>query len=144
MVKSKSKDVVAGLGEIGGPIFQLISKGTATLEYDKNPKLNKKSSKKLSSLETNFLHICIPFTGKFIQHVFALNKKYHPKGIVIHSTISPGTTKKLQDKLSIPIIYSATRGVHKRMLYDLKRYTKFYALEKMPQKQSGQLKPFLI
>jgi len=130
MVKSRTKDVVAGLGEIGGPIFQLISKTTATLGYDKNPKLNKKNFKKYSSLETNFLHICIPFTGKFIQNVFALNKKFHPKGIVIHSTISPGTTKKLQSKMSIPIIYSATRGVHKRMLYDLKRYTKFYALEK--------------
>ncbi len=46
MAKSKTKDVVAGLGEIGEPIFQLISKETITLGYDKNPKLNKKSSKK--------------------------------------------------------------------------------------------------
>jgi len=122
------KDVVAGLGEIGRPILQLISKGTTTLGYDINPKLNTKSSKKFFSLETNFLHICIPFTRKFIQNVLALNKKYHPKGIVIHSTISPGTTKKLQSKLSVPVIYSATRGVHKRMLYDLKRYTKFYSV----------------
>ncbi len=128
MVKSKTKDVVAGLGEMGGPIFRLISKVTATLEYDKNPKLNKESSKKFFSLETNFLHICIPFSGKFIQNVLALNKKYHQKAIVIHSTISPGTTKKLQEKLSLPIIYSATRGVHKRMFYDLKRYTKFFAI----------------
>ena len=57
-------------------------------------------------------------------------KKFHPKGIVIHSTIKPGTTEKLQKKLPIPIIYSATRGVHKRMLNDLKKYIKFYALEK--------------
>jgi len=35
---------------------------------------------------------------------------------------------KLEKKLNIPIIYSATRGVHKRMLYDLKRYTKFYSI----------------
>ena len=34
-----------------------------------------------------------------------------------------------QKKLSIPIIYSPTRGVHKRMTLDLKRYTKFFALE---------------
>ena len=31
--------------------------------------------------------------------------------------------------MSIPVIYSATRGVHKRMLFDLKRYTKFFAIE---------------
>jgi len=142
MAKSKSKDVVAGLGEMGGPICQLISKETATLEYDKNPKLYKKSSKKFFSLETNFLHICIPFSGKFIQNVLALNKKFQPKGIVIHSTISPGTTKKLQSKMSIPIIYSATRGVHKRMLYDLKRYTKFYALEKSAPKAKWATKTF--
>ena len=104
MAKSKTKDVVAGLGEIGKPILLLISKTTTTLGYDKNPKLHKKSSKKLFSLETNFLHICIPFTGKFIQTVLALNKKFHPKGIVMHSTISPSTTKKLQTKMSIPII----------------------------------------
>ena len=142
MAKSKTKDVVAGLGEIGGPIFQLISKGTITLGYDKNPKLYKKSSKKLFSLETNFLHICIPFTEKFIQNVLALNKKYHPKGIVIHSTISPGTTKKLQSKMLIPIIYSATRGVHKRMLYDLKRYIKFFAIESNAPKAKWATKTF--
>ena len=27
-----------------------------------------------------------------------------------------------------PVIYSATRGVHKRMISDLKRYTKFYSV----------------
>jgi len=30
----------------------------------------------------------------------------------------------------VPVIYSATRGVHKRMLHDLKRYTKFFAIDK--------------
>ena len=55
--------------------------------------------------------------------------KFNPKYLVIHSTISPHTTQNLQKKLPIPVIYSATRGVHKRMLYDLKRYTKFFAIE---------------
>ena len=51
-----------------------------------------------------------------------------PECIVIHSTIRPGTTEQLQKRLPIPIIYSATRGVHKSMLKDLKRYTKFFAI----------------
>ncbi len=50
MAKSKTKDVIAGLGEIGEPILQLLSKGTTTLGYDKNLKLNKKILKKLKSL----------------------------------------------------------------------------------------------
>jgi hypothetical protein len=124
-----SKDVVAGLGEIGRPILKLISEATKAIGYDIDPKLVDQKSKKYESLKTRFLHICIPFTSDFEKNVLELNKKYDPKGIVIHSTISPGTTKTIQSKLEIPVIYSATRGVHKRMLYDLKRYTKFFAIE---------------
>jgi hypothetical protein len=124
------KDIVAGLGEIGGPILQLISTAIPTIGYDIDPKLmDKKKFAKLEKLGTCFLHICIPFTDKFIENVILLNKKFKPEGIVIHSTISPGTTKKIQSLVSVPVIYSATRGVHKRMLYDLRRYTKFYAVQ---------------
>ncbi len=125
-----TKNIVAGLGEIGKPILQLISKSTIAVGYDINPKfIDKKKLEKYEKLSTSFLHICIPFTPNFHTNVISLYKKFKPRAIVIHSTLSPYTTKKLQDKLSIPIIYSATRGVHKRMLHDLKRYTKFYAIE---------------
>lgn len=124
-----TKDVVAGLGEIGGPILKLLSKATNVSGYDVNPKLMITKSKKHELLQTRFLHICIPFNENFEKNVIVLNKKYNPKAIVIHSTISPGTTTKLQEKLKIPIIYSATRGIHKRMLNDLKRYTKFFAID---------------
>ena len=124
------KQVVAGLGEIGGPILQLISKTAPSVGYDINEKLiDKKKFAKYEKLETSILHICIPFSEKFISNVMSLTKKFNPQIIVIHSTIKPGTTSKIQSLLSIPVIYSATRGVHKRMLYDLKRYTKFYSIE---------------
>ena len=124
------KDVVVGLGEIGGPIKKLLSKATIVVGYDINPKLvNVNQLKQNETLPTRFLHVCIPYSNKIIQNVISLNKKFNPKGIVIHSTIKPYTTQKLQKKLSIPVIYSAIRGVHKRMLSDLKKYTKFYALE---------------
>lgn len=124
------KDVVGGLGEIGNPILKLISKSILATGYDINPKLmDEKKFKDNDKVATRFLHICIPFTQKFVENVLSLTTRFNPEGIVIHSTISPGTTNKIQSKLSIPVIYSATRGVHKRMLYDLKRYTKFYAIE---------------
>ena len=80
------------------------------------------------NLKTSFLHIAIPVAGKFINNVLKLCKKFQPECIVIHSTVKPGTTEELQGKLTIPVIYSATRGVHKRMIYDLKRYTKFFVI----------------
>ena len=124
-------DIVAGLGEIGIPILKLVSKSGIVIGYDVDPKLmDLKKFKKYQNYNIKFLHICIPFNQKFFSNIFALFKKFNPEIIVIHSTVSPYTTKKLQKRIPIPIIYSATRGVHKRMLGDLKKYTKFYALEK--------------
>ena len=124
------KDIVVGLGEIGKPIFRLISKSVKTVGHDKNPKLIPKINQKYVELPTRFLHICIPFNKSFNSNIEKLTKKFSPKSIIIHSTIPPKTTSSIQSKLCIPIIYSRTRGVHKRMLYDLKRYTKFFAIEK--------------
>jgi len=123
------KNVVAGIGEIGKPVLKLLSKNTITVGFDLNPDLmDQRKFDKYKKNQTSFLHITIPVTDKFISNVLKLDKKFKPECIVIHSTIKPGTTKILQKKLSIPVIYSATRGVHKRMICDLKRYTKFFAI----------------
>lgn len=138
------KDVVVGLGEIGNPILQLISKATFTIGYDINPKLiDKKKIEQTEKFQTRFIHICIPFTEKFAQNVLLLYKRFKPQGVVIHSTVSPNTTKTIQSSLQIPVIYSATRGVHKRMLYDLRRYTKFFAVEPDAPKARWASKEFV-
>ena len=126
----KTKDIVVGLGEIGSPILKLISKATIVVGYDVNQKLmDIKQFEKYHNVPTLFLHVCIPFTKNFEDNVVLLCEKFNPQIIVIHSTVSPGTTTRLQSKLNMPVMYSATRGIHKRMLYDLKRYTKFYAVD---------------
>ena len=126
----KTKDVVVGLGEIGTPILKLISKSTIVVGFDKNMNLiDKKQFKKYENFQTRFVHLCIPFNQNFIKNTINIQKKFLPRCIVIHSTIKPCTTKQIQDKLSIPIIYSPVRGVHKRMLQDLKKYKKFYGIE---------------
>jgi hypothetical protein len=123
------KDMVVGLGEIGHPIYKILSKKYSVIGYDLDTNLmNLKKFKKFEDEKTDFLHVAIPFSDKFIKNVIDISKKFHPNCIVIHSTISPYTTEKIQKKLDIPIIYSATRGIHKRMEKDLKRYSKFYSV----------------
>ena len=123
------KDIVAGIGEIGKPILKLLSKDNIVVGFDLNSDLmDERKFERYKNLKTSFLHIAIPATGKFLNNVLKLCKKFQPECIVIHSTIKPGTTEELQTKLPIPVIYSATRGVHKRMIYDLKRYTKFFVI----------------
>lgn len=133
----KKKNVIAGLGEIGKPIYLIISKNFPTYGYDLDPsRINKKKNLLVEKYETSFLHICIPFSENFISNCVSLSKKFLPEIIVIHSTIAPLTTQKIQQLVDIPVIYSATRGVHMRMLSDLRRYSKFFAVEpKIPNKK---------
>ena len=130
------KDVVAGLGEIGYPILKFLSKKQITVGYDVDERLmNKSKFKKFQETQTSFLHIAIPVTSKFEPNILQLYKKFKPECIVMHSTVGPGTTEKIQEKLDVPLIYSATRGVHKRMLKDIKRYTKYFAISKNATKK---------
>ncbi|HJW19182.1 MAG TPA: LAGLIDADG family homing endonuclease [Candidatus Nitrosotalea sp.] len=123
------KDIVCGLGEIGMPILKLISKSVDAVGYDINPRLsNEKKLADLDLVRTELLHVCIPYSEKFERNVLNLVSKFKPDAIVIHSTIKPNTTEKLQKQLKIPVLYSATRGIHKRMISDLKRYVKFYSV----------------
>ena len=143
MSKIMKKDLVVGLGEIGSPILKLFSKTEIIVGYDLDPNLmNMKKFKQLENHSTSFLHIAIPVNPKFQSNIIKVYKKFNPECIVIHSTISPGTTKKLQKKLDIPIIYSATRGVHKRMLKDLKRYTKFFSISQNAPRKTWAISNF--
>jgi UDP-N-acetyl-D-mannosaminuronate dehydrogenase len=137
------KDIVVGLGEIGFPILKLLSKKQTTVGYDLDKRLtNKLKLKKLQGTETSFLHIAIPVTSKFDSNLLQLYKKFKPECIVIHSTIGPGTTERIQKKLDVPVIYSATRGIHKRMFKDIKRYTKFFAISKNAPKKQWAVKTY--
>ena len=135
------KDIVIGLGEIGLPIYKILSKNSPTEGLDINPILNKEKIS-LKNYDISFLHFCIPFSKNFFNIVKKYEKKYKPEAIVIHSTISPRTTEKLQKLTNCPVIYSATRGVHKRMLSDLKRYTKFYSVYNSVSKSRSVSKMF--
>ncbi len=137
------KDVVVGLGEIGLPILKLFSKTEKIVGYDTNKKLmNEANFNKFKNLPTSFMHVAIPVTKKFDSNLIELYEKFQPECIVIHSTIPPGTTEKIQNKINSPLIYSATRGVHKRMLKDLKRYTKFFAISKSAPKKEWAIKTY--
>lgn len=121
-------DIIIGLGEIGLPWFNLISKVRTVVGIDLDPK---KSRGEWRGESIEILNICIPFGNDFIDIVVDSVVKYHPKMLVIHSTIKPYTTMKIaQDKRlpnSLQVLYSPIRGVHKRMESDLLRYDKFYA-----------------
>jgi len=57
------------------------------------------------------LDICFSYSEKFVDTVVSYAKRYNPEIVIIHSTVLPGTTKKIYEK-GIPVVYSPTIGRH--------------------------------
>ncbi len=125
-------DIILGMGEVGGTIFDLLKDrkfNCVGIDLDNSKCKNYTENKVIENPE--YLHVCLPgelvkFTDIVIEWI---NKIKNIQVVVIHSTVKPGTTKIVQGKTSIPILFSPVRGVHKRFLSDIKKYTKFISFD---------------
>lgn len=105
---SDLKVLVIGRGEIGSPIFDLISKYYCTKSYDL---LDGDPVKE----KYDVIHICFPYSTKFENAVLEYAKLFEPSLILIESTVAPGTTRNidhaLKKTLGIPLlVHSPVRG----------------------------------
>ena len=113
----KDNVVVAGLGEVGRPLFELIRQKHTAVGVDIEP---------TTPLGTSaVLHICYPFSENFVQTAVQYIKDHGPALTIINSTVAPGTTREVHRIAGTPVVYSPIRGKHARMKSDLLHYTKF-------------------
>ena len=110
--------IVVGLGEVGKPLFELLSEHYNTLGVDINP-VERPG-------ETDVLHICYPSQiGDFVGETIRYIQRYQPALTIINSTVPVGTTRKIAEWTRRDVVNSPVRGKHSRMLADLHKYTKF-------------------
>lgn len=118
-MENKQTVVVAGLGEVGKPLFELISKHHRTVGVDVSP-----PPPDISGVDV--LHICYPFQIKdFVGESARYIELFAPKLTIINSTVGVGTTRAIGLRTGTAVAYSPVRGKHAHMLQDLQRYTKF-------------------
>lgn len=110
-MKKQAKNVgILGYGETG----QAIAK------FYREPKI--KDLNRDDGLKgVEILHVCIPDSGKFVPIVKKEIKKIKPKLTIIHSTVAPGTTKKIGGS----VVHSPIRGVHPKIYEGLKTFVKY-------------------
>ncbi|AFS79966.1 UDP-glucose/GDP-mannose dehydrogenase [Candidatus Nitrosopumilus koreensis AR1] len=123
-------DIVLGMGEVGETLFGLLNERNfdcVGIDIESSKCKNYSENKTIENPE--YLHVCLP--GELTQFIDItlswIPKLIGLKAIIIHSTVRPGTTKNIQDKSNIPVLFSPVRGVHRRFLDDIKKYTKFIA-----------------
>jgi len=118
-VNSESgKVVVVGLGEVGKPLFELISQHHDTVGVDVSP---------VDSIEdVDILHICFPYEIKdFVGESARYIELYKPGLAIVNSTVGVGTTRAVEERTGTAVVNSPVRGKHVRMLQELSHYTKF-------------------
>ena len=111
--------MVVGLGEIGKPLLDVISKHHKAVGVDISPPAE-------SPGDIDVMHVCYPFKiDDFIGETVRYMKKYQPRLTVINSTVSVGTTRAIARRAGMAVVNSPVRGKHVRMAQDLLRYDKF-------------------
>ncbi len=121
-------DIVLGMGEVGETLFDLlVERGIDCVGIDLDNSKCKNYSENSKIENPEYLHVCLP--GELSEFVDItinwISKIEGIKVVVVHSTVKPGTTKNIQEKSKILVLFSPVRGVHKRFLDDIKKYTKF-------------------
>jgi UDP-N-acetyl-D-mannosaminuronate dehydrogenase len=115
---SSDVTIVVGLGEVGGPLCEILAQTYDCVGVDINPIHVARSC--------SVMHICIPFqVPDFIAAASGYVAKYQPRLTVINSTVAPGTTRAVAARSGSQIVYSPVRGKHARMRNDMLRYRKF-------------------
>jgi UDP-N-acetyl-D-mannosaminuronate dehydrogenase len=119
VVKTRNSVVVVGLGEVGKPVFELISKHHHTVGVDISPLLEETE-------QVDVLHVCYPFQIKdFVGETVRYIKLFEPKLTIVNSTVAVGTTRLIAKQAGAAIVNSPVRGKHARMFDELCEYTKF-------------------
>ena len=114
--------VVVGLGEVGRPLLNILSREYDCVGVDIEPvEISRKCS---------VLHLCIPYQiGDFTQISCEYISKYQPQYTVVNSTVAPGTTEAISERSGAQVAYSPVRGKHAKMEADMLRYRKFVGAE---------------
>ena len=111
----KNKNVgILGFGEIG----------SSFAKFYKNPKI-KDIKRNDGLIGVEILHVCIPYNKNFLEIVKREIKEINPKLVIIHSTVAPGTTKKLSDIFGGIVVHSPMRGTHPNLFKGMKTFVKY-------------------
>ena len=118
---TEKKTLVVGIGEVGGPLAQVLEQGGPVLRQDLEPLT--------FDDPIGVMHICIPFKDleRFCETVVSYIERFSPDLTVINSTVMPGTTRMVERIARRPVCYSPVRGKHVQMASAMRGYRKFVA-----------------
>lgn len=120
--------LVAGLGEVGRPVYELLVEagGFEVYGVDVDPSRTVHGFGEVP-VGVDFLHVCYPYGGGFLEATRRYVERYGVRRVIIHSTVAPGTTRRVYEELGVPVAFSPVRGKHPHIKRHLKFWPKWVA-----------------
>jgi UDP-N-acetyl-D-mannosaminuronate dehydrogenase len=118
---SNSSVVIVGLGEVGGPLLELVARaGDPVVGIDVAP------AELPAPGSVDVMHLCFPFeVDDFVAEAVRYVDLLEPRLTIVNSTVAVGTTRAIHERTGARIAHSPVRGKHARMLEELSSYVKF-------------------
>ena len=111
--------IVVGLGEVGRPLFDLVSLRHAAMGVDVS-----RAAEPIGGVDV--MHVCYPFEiDDFVGETARYIERFRPTLTIVNSTVAVGTTRAIGDRTGAAVVHSPVRGKHARMRDELLHYTKF-------------------
>jgi UDP-N-acetyl-D-mannosaminuronate dehydrogenase len=111
--------IVVGLGEVGGPLLELVSRRFDAVGVDV-------TTGTVDDAPVTVMHVCYPFEiDDFVAETARYVDRFQPHLTIIDTTVAVGTTRAVQERTGAPVVNSPVRGKHSRMLDELLHYTKY-------------------
>jgi UDP-N-acetyl-D-mannosaminuronate dehydrogenase len=110
---------IVGYGEVGKALEEIYKDTSFEIQI-------KDKTRDLLFNNITVLNVCLPYDGDFFECVLSYIKANNPVLTIIHSTVLPGTTKKLQSQLQKNyVVHSPIRGNHPDLHTSLKQFIKY-------------------
>ena len=114
-----SNHAVIGMGEVGGAVYGALTKlyNVQTLDINKE-KLRE---------PIDVIHICIPYSDKFVDIVKKYQRKFKPSLTIVYSTVPVGTCKKLGKTT----VHSPIEGKHPKLVRSVEIFKRWIGYNDM-------------
>lgn len=119
-VCAKVRGLIIGAGQIGVSLFNVLK------EAHKDTFIRDIEEPEEDCKDVEIVHICYPWFDNFVDVTEDYIEQYEPRYCVIHSTVPPRTTRKIQEEVSgCVVIHSPINGIHPHLEDGIKTFTKY-------------------
>lgn len=124
------------MGEVGSALSDVVGHWYETYVKDIGDEYGKVSENGKAIIwgretprDIEIMHVCLNYSPAWFDIVDSYVDIHRPKIINIQTTVPPGTTRMLADKVGTNCVHSTTRGLHPNLAESMRTFVKFIGCE---------------